>query len=48
MKYSINLLAEESKALAKMVRQKKSEAEVKKAIFALPDRFHEFMEKCHH
>ncbi len=48
VKTSVDLLAKESKALAKMVKQKKPEAEVKKAIFALHDRFHEVMEKCHH
>jgi len=48
VKTSVDLLAKESKELANMVRQKKSEAEVKKAIFALHDRFHEVMEKCHH
>lgn len=48
VKTSVDLLAKESKALAKMIKQKKPEAEVKKGIFALHDRFHEVMEKCHH
>lgn len=48
VKTSVDLLAKESAALAKMVKDKKSEAELKKAIFALHDRFHEVMEKCHH
>lgn len=48
VKTSVDLLAKESKALKKMVKKKKSEAELKKAIFALHDRFHEVMEKCHH
>lgn len=45
---SIKSLEKESKALAKMVKKNKSEEELKKAIFALHDRFHEVMEKCHH
>jgi hypothetical protein len=48
VKASVDLLAKESADLAKMVKDKKSEAELKKAIFALHDRFHEVMEKCHH
>lgn len=48
VKDSIELLEKESVALAKMVKKKKSEEELKKAIFALHDRFHEVMEKCHH
>ena len=48
VKTSVDLLAKESAALAKMVKDKKPEAELKKAIFALHDRFHEVMEKCHH
>lgn len=48
VKESIELLEKESAALAKMVKKKKSEEELKKAIFALHDRFHEVMEKCHH
>lgn len=45
---SVALLEKESAALAQMVKKKKSEQELKKAIFALHDRFHEVMEKCHH
>ena len=45
---SIALLEKESIALAKLVKKKKTEEELKKAIFALHDRFHEVMEKCHH
>lgn len=45
---SIALLEKESAALAQMVKKKKNEQELKKAIFALHDRFHEVMEKCHH
>lgn len=48
VKESIELLEKESAALAKMVKKKKSEEELKKGIFALHDRFHEVMEKCHH
>lgn len=48
VKESIELLEKESAALAKMVKKNKSEEELKKAIFALHDRFHEVMEKCHH
>lgn len=48
VKESIALLEKESIALAKMVKKKKTEDELKKAIFALHDRFHEVMEKCHH
>ena len=48
VKASVDLLAKESTDLAKMVKDKKPEAELKKAIFALHDRFHEVMEKCHH
>ena len=48
VKETLGLLAKESKALDKMVRRKKSDAEVTKAITALHDRFHEVMEKCHH
>ncbi|GAB3522044.1 hypothetical protein GCM10027442_46640 [Emticicia fontis] len=45
---SIALLEKESIALAKLVKKKKTEEELKKAIFALHDRFHEVIEKCHH
>lgn len=45
---SVALLEKESAALAQMVKKKKNEQELKKAIFALHDRFHEVMEKCHH
>lgn len=48
VKESVEALEKESAALAKMVKKKKSEDELKKAIFALHDRFHEVMEKCHH
>ena len=48
VKESVALLEKESAALAKMVKKGKSEDELKKAIFALHDRFHEVMEKCHH
>lgn len=48
VKESVDALEKESTALAKMVKKKKSDAELKKAIFALHDRFHEVMEKCHH
>lgn len=48
VKESVEALEKESATLAKMVKKKKSEDELKKAIFALHDRFHEVMEKCHH
>lgn len=48
VKQSLAKLAKESKALDKMVQRKKSEAEIKTALFALHDRFHEVMEKCNH
>ncbi|MBK7871185.1 MAG: hypothetical protein IPJ74_11145 [Saprospiraceae bacterium] len=48
IKKSLALLTKESKALDKMVKKGKSEEAVKQAIFALHDRFHEIMEKCHH
>ncbi|OIN59071.1 hypothetical protein [Arsenicibacter rosenii] len=48
VKQSIDLLAKESAALDKLVQQKKPEADIKKAITALHDRFHEVMEKCEH
>jgi hypothetical protein len=38
----------ESKTLAKLGKKKANEEELKKAIFALHDRFHEVMEKCNH
>jgi hypothetical protein len=41
-------LEQESLALHQMVTSKKSDEEIKKAIFALHDRFHEVMEKCNH
>jgi putative intracellular protease/amidase len=48
VKESVEILEKESVALAKMVKKKKSDEELKKAIYALHDRFHEVMEKCHH
>jgi len=48
VKKSLNLLAKESKALDKMVRKKKPDADITKSLAALHDRFHEVMEKCHH
>ncbi|MFD2520624.1 DJ-1/PfpI family protein [Emticicia soli] len=48
VKESIEMLEKESVALAKMVKKKKTDEELKKAIYALHDRFHEVMEKCHH
>ena len=48
VKQSIELLAKESAALDKLVQEKKPEADIKKAITALHDRFHEVMEKCNH
>ena len=48
VKQSLDLLAKESKALDKMVRKKKPDAEITKSLAALHDRFHEVMEKCHH
>jgi putative intracellular protease/amidase len=42
----VEKLEKESAALAKMVNDKKSDAELTKAIFALHDRFHEIMGKC--
>lgn len=48
VKETLVLLAKESKALDKMVRKKKSDADITKALAALHDRFHEVMEKCHH
>lgn len=48
VKETLKLLSKESKALDKMVKRKKTDAEVTKAITALHDRFHEVMEKCHH
>lgn len=48
VKESLTLLAKESKALDKMVRKKKPDADITKSLTALHDRFHEVMEKCHH
>lgn len=48
VKETLALLAKESKAMDKMVRKKKSDAEITKALSALHDRFHEVVEKCHH
>lgn len=48
VKEAIAKLEKESKGLAKMVKKGKSETELKTAIYALHDRFHEVMEKCHH
>lgn len=48
VKKSLDLLAKESKALDKMVRKQKADAEITKSLTALHDRFHEVMEKCHH
>jgi len=48
VKETLNLLAKESKALDKMVRKKKPDADITKSLAALHDRFHEVMEKCHH
>ena len=48
VKETLDLLAKESKALDKMVRKKKPDADITKSLAALHDRFHEVMEKCHH
>ena len=48
VKESIKTLEKESKGLAKLVVKKASEQDLKNAIFALHDRFHEVMEKCNH
>lgn len=48
VKKSLDLLAKESKALDRMVRKKKPDADITKSLAALHDRFHEVMEKCHH
>ncbi len=48
VKESISALEKESKAIAKLVKKKASEEDLKKAVFALHDRFHEVMEKCNH
>lgn len=48
VKETLDKLAKESKALDKMVRKKKPDADITKALAALHDRFHEVMEKCHH
>lgn len=44
----ISLLEKESLAMAKMIKSKKSDAVLKKSIFALHDRFHQIVEKCVH
>ena len=46
IKELIGKLEKESAALAKMVKTKKSDEVLKKAIFTLHDRFHEVMGKC--
>lgn len=48
VKEVLKKLEKESKGLAKMVTKGKSEEELKKAIYALHDRFHEVMEVCNH
>lgn len=48
VKESLDLLAKESKALDKMVRKKKPDADITKSLTALHERFHEVIEKCHH
>ena len=48
VKETLALLAKESKALDKIVRKKKADAEISKALVALHDRFHQVMEKCNH
>lgn len=48
VKESLDLLAKESKALDKMVRKNKPDAEITKSLTALHERFHEVIEKCHH
>ena len=48
VKETLDLLAKESKALDKMVRKKKPDADITKSLAALHDRFHEVIEKCHH
>ena len=48
VKESVEALEKESKAIAKFVKKGPKEEEMKKAIFALHDRFHEVMEKCNH
>ncbi len=46
MSKSVLLLEKESNALAKMVKQKKSNTDLKTAIFSLHDRFHEIVGLC--
>lgn len=46
IKALVSKLEQESAALAKMVTAKKTDANLKEAIFALHDRFHEIMGKC--
>lgn len=48
VKESLTLLAKESKALDKMVRKQKPDAEITRALNALHERFHEVVEKCQH
>jgi hypothetical protein len=44
----VKKLDKESATLHKMVTKKKSEEDIKKALFALHDRFHELMGACDH
>lgn len=46
IKQSVSLLEKESAALAKLVKNKKSDEELMKAITALHDRFHEIVGLC--
>jgi putative intracellular protease/amidase len=46
MKELVAKLEKESVALAKMVKIQKTDADLKKAIYALHDRFHQVMGKC--
>jgi hypothetical protein len=46
VKKVLSLLAKESKALDKMVKKQKPEAEISKALTALHERFHQLVEKC--
>lgn len=48
IKETLQLLTKESQALHTMIEKKKKEEDVKKALYALHDRFHEVMEACHH
>ncbi|MBN8682143.1 MAG: hypothetical protein J0L99_05810 [Chitinophagales bacterium] len=48
VKKILSLLAKESKSLDKMVKNKKSEADLTKALTALHERFHQLVEKCMH